>query len=152
MNDVPLSNFQEAIRATHGAEARLLSREAVNERFEDQPVWEGEVLVFELEGHPTAHLCYAWKVDGEVTAVLHEPPVDSPQAAIRIMVAKFLCGRGADGIYCERGGRGERLDVPQTRTKRRRRKPEDAALAAGKKFLQHKRNLGFTEVEVTVED
>ena len=33
-------------------------------------VWGGEVLVFTFQGHPTASLCYAWEVDGQVTAVL----------------------------------------------------------------------------------
>ncbi len=75
MNDVPISTFQQAIRHTHGAEkATLLARELVHETFEGDTVWRGEVLIFELEGHPTAHLCYAWEVDGRVTAVLHEPP------------------------------------------------------------------------------
>ena len=58
----------------------------MNECFEGQPVWEGEVLVFELEDHPTAHLCYAWEVDGRVTAVLHTGPVDSPAKAVRASI------------------------------------------------------------------
>ena len=56
-------------------------REHVVEKVEGETVWEGEVLVFALRDHPTAHLCYAWEVDGQVTAVLHEGPVDSPLAA-----------------------------------------------------------------------
>ncbi len=47
-----------------------------------RPVPEGKVLVFELLDRPTASRCYAWEVDGEVTAVLHEGPVDSPQKAV----------------------------------------------------------------------
>ncbi len=47
----------------------------------------------ELEGHPTASRCYTWGVDGQVTAVLHEGPIDSPQAAVR---APILAGR-SDG-------------------------------------------------------
>jgi hypothetical protein len=86
MNELPLQGFAEAIRATHGAEARLLARERVVERFQGETVWEGEVLVFELEGHPSATLCYAWEVDGEVTAVLGEPPVDSALAAVRAAI------------------------------------------------------------------
>lgn len=86
MNEATLETFQQAIRATHGAEARLLARERVVETFEGETAWEGEVLVFELEGHPTATTCYAWEVDGEVTAVLHEGPVDSAQAAVRAAI------------------------------------------------------------------
>ena len=83
-----LKTFQRAIRQTLGAKkAQLLTREPVVEEFEGETVWEGEVLVFSLLGsHPTAHLCYAWEVDGRVTAVLHEPPVDSPKAAVRASI------------------------------------------------------------------
>ena len=87
MNEAPLSSFEEAIQATHGANAQLLTRESVLETFKGETIWEGEVLVFALKGHPTAHLCYAWEVDGRVTAVLHEPPVDSPLTAVRVAIA-----------------------------------------------------------------
>ncbi len=86
MNELPISSFQRAILHTHGAKARLLRRQRVNERFEGEPVWERDVLVFRLEGHPTARFCYAWEVDGKVTAVLHEPPVDTPLAAVRAAI------------------------------------------------------------------
>ena len=74
------------ILATHGAVALLDSRILVEEAFEGKPVWTGEVLVFELKGHPTATQCYAWSVDGRVTAVLHKGPVDSPRAAVRAAI------------------------------------------------------------------
>ena len=44
------------------------------------------MLVFELLDHPTASKCYAWEVDGEVTAVLHVGPVDSPVKAVRASI------------------------------------------------------------------
>ena len=53
---------------------------------EDRAVWEGEVLIFILEGHPTASRCYAWEEDGEVTSVLHEGAVTSPEAAVRSVI------------------------------------------------------------------
>ena len=86
MNEAPIQTFHEAIQATHGAKASLIARERVHETFEGQPVWQGEVVVFELLNHPTAQYCYAWEVDGRVTAVLHEPPVDSPLAAVRAAI------------------------------------------------------------------
>ncbi len=87
MNDVPLSAFEEAICATHGAdEAMYAGRSAVHETFGDETVWVGEVLSFIIQGHPTASRCYAWEVGGEVTAVLHEGPVDSPEAAVRAAI------------------------------------------------------------------
>ncbi|MGH0033026.1 MAG: hypothetical protein ACQGVC_24820 [Myxococcota bacterium] len=86
MNDAPISAFQQAIRATHGAEAELAGRERVVETFEGQVVWEGEVLAFDLTGHPSASRCYAWEVDGRVTAVLAVGPIDSPLMAVRAAI------------------------------------------------------------------
>jgi hypothetical protein len=70
LNAIPLAEFRKAILATHNAMPRLIERVRVVEDFEGERAWEGEVLVFELVGHPSASRCYAWEVDGEVTAVL----------------------------------------------------------------------------------
>lgn len=86
MNDAPISAFEEVIWATHGARAQLLARENVYEVFRGDTVWEGEVLVFELLGQPIPRLCYAWEVDGEITIVLGEWPVDSAVAAVRASI------------------------------------------------------------------
>lgn len=86
MNELSLEDFREAIQATHGAKASLIDRQRVHEAFEGETVWQGEVLIFRLQGHPTAPRCYAWSVDGRITAVLHEPPVDSPIAAVRAAI------------------------------------------------------------------
>jgi hypothetical protein len=87
VNEKPLDYFHEAIRATHGAESELVRRERVVEQFQGETVWEGEVLVFALKGHPSARWCYAWEVDGVVTAVLHEPPVASALDAVRAAIS-----------------------------------------------------------------
>lgn len=86
MNDVPLDTFEHAIREMHGCASRLIGQERVVETHDGQVAWEGEVLVFELVGHPTADRAYAWEVDGVVTAVLGEPPVESPQDAVRAAI------------------------------------------------------------------
>ena len=86
MNEIPLSEFEKAIMATHRSASRIRERVTVHE-LEDQTVWKGEILVFSLFDHPTAKTCYAWSVDGRVTAVLHEGPVDSPRAAVRAAIA-----------------------------------------------------------------
>ena len=87
MNEIPLSEFQAAILATHNCQSSLDRRVSVSETFQGHPVWEGEVLIFNLKDHPTAKTCYAWSVDVRVTAVLHEGPVDSPKAAVRAAIA-----------------------------------------------------------------
>ncbi len=86
MNEIAVSEFQHAIHETHGSRSQLIERVSVVETFEGDTVWEGEVLVFDLLDHPTAQYCYAWEVDGQVTAVLHTGPVDSPLAAVRASI------------------------------------------------------------------
>ncbi len=89
MNELSVSEFKKAIHATHCVSSELIWRVPIKEFFQGKPAWEGEVLVFVfgLHEHPTAPKCYAWSVDGRVTAVLHEGPVDSPQAAVRAAIA-----------------------------------------------------------------
>ncbi len=90
MNEQSIPAFEKAIKATHGCRSVLRERVAVREEFEGERVWEGEVLVFNLFGHPTAFTCYAWSVAQHVTAVLHEGPVDSPGAAVRAALVEQL--------------------------------------------------------------
>ena len=87
MNELSVDEFSKVIRATHGADAGLIDRVSVHETFDGQTVWEGDVLVFKLHGHPTAQRCYAWSVDGRVTAMLHKGSVNSPPAAVRAAIA-----------------------------------------------------------------
>ena len=86
MNEISVFAFHDAIRETHGVRSQLIERVSVVETFEDDTVWEGEVLVFGLLDHPSTSKCYAWEVDGQVTAVLHTGPVNSPVAAIRASI------------------------------------------------------------------
>jgi len=83
MNRVSMSDFKRAIRALYGAYSVLLGCDFVTETFKGEPGWGGNVLVFELLGHPTASKCFAWEVDGEITAVLAEGPVQTAVDAVR---------------------------------------------------------------------
>lgn len=83
MNDAPLAEFKRAILATHGAtEATLAARHRVRETFKGRTVWDGEVLEFAVPGGS----CYAWEVDGRITAILRAGPIDSPVAAVRAAI------------------------------------------------------------------
>ena len=65
----------------------------VREEYEGEAVWDGEVFVFDLLDHPTAEVAYGWSdpVPGSdhrrFYAVLHAGPVDSPETAVREMLA-----------------------------------------------------------------
>ena len=86
MNEIATEGFQRAILQAHGARSQLITRERVVEKVEGETVWEAEVLVFAIKDNPTAHLCFAWEVDGQVTAVLHTETVDSPAKAVRAAI------------------------------------------------------------------
>ena len=90
MNELSLDGFRHAIRATHGSESQLVERVRVDEYFEGDPVWQGEVLVFDLLDNPLATRCYAWEKDGNVTAVLHVGPIDSPLRAVQASILASL--------------------------------------------------------------
>ena len=74
----------------HGCEARYAETVPVIERFQGKTVWEGEVEVFDLIGHPKARRGYAWAYDkakgSEIVAVLELPPVISPKMAVRAAI------------------------------------------------------------------
>jgi hypothetical protein len=87
LNDIQLAEFRKAIRATHGCESVFRERVPVEEYFRGRPVWSGTVLAFDLLNHPSASVCYAWEIDGKVTAVLGVPPVHSAADAVRAAIA-----------------------------------------------------------------
>ena len=80
----------KAFRDLHGCEAKHLETVPVIERHQGQTVWEGEVEVFELSGHPKASKGYAWAYDkakgSEIVAVLELPPVISPKTAVQAAI------------------------------------------------------------------
>jgi hypothetical protein len=64
----------------------------VKETFDGKTVWEGVVHIFKVYGHPKAHKAYAWSspIEGSdkrrFFAVLHVPPITSPQDAVRAAI------------------------------------------------------------------
>ena len=81
-----LEALKEAVEACHGAAAAFIEELPVREVFRSRTVWDGAVFTFALDSHPTADRCYALRVDGKILTVLHEPPVDSPMAAVRAAI------------------------------------------------------------------
>jgi len=86
MNELSIDGFRHAIRTMHGSECQLVGRQRVHELFEGETVWQGEVLIFDLLDNPLSTRCYAWETDGQVTAVLHSGPIDSPLKAVQASI------------------------------------------------------------------
>jgi hypothetical protein len=92
MAEVHIQALVAAIRHLQGCEPTWVESVAVTETFEGETVWQGEVQVFDLQGHPTAKRAYGWShaVDNSdrrrFVAVLHEGPINSPQAAVRAAI------------------------------------------------------------------
>ena len=82
-----------AFNAVHGCTADFLYTRPVKEICHGKTVWDSSVWVFKLTGHPTAHHGYAWgepmgKGAGvDIITVLEIPPVDSPEMAVRAVLA-----------------------------------------------------------------
>jgi hypothetical protein len=94
--------LKKAVEQLHNCTAQFIETIPVLESFQGKTVWEGIVFVFEINGHPQATKCYAWSspIEGSTKrryyAVLHVPPVDSPEKAVRASI-----------IYDHKGGEVE---------------------------------------------
>lgn len=52
--------LRKAIRDLHDVDSTWIETVPVHETFQGETVWQGEVEVFELVGHPKAKHAYAW--------------------------------------------------------------------------------------------
>jgi hypothetical protein len=91
MDPAGIPALQEAIRHLHGLGSTWLHSVPVAEKHEGATVWDGEVQVFAVTGHPTATRAYAWSHEGSpgkrrFHVVLGLPPVDSAVMAVRAMI------------------------------------------------------------------
>jgi hypothetical protein len=88
MND----DLKRIVEQLHGCPASLVEDVVVVEKFGEKTVWSGMISVFALTGHPQAEKCYAWSspIEGSTKrryyAILHIPPIDSPEKAIRASI------------------------------------------------------------------
>src|SRR2546423_3463210 len=89
-----IGELKDAIRRLHGCEAEHVETVPVKEVFQDQIVWQGEVEVFNIRGHPVATRAYAWAHETDkgkrYVAVLELPPVDSAQGAVRVAILQEI--------------------------------------------------------------
>jgi len=61
----------------------------VHEVFRGKTVWQGNVEVYTLTGHPKAKRCYgsSYGEPEQFITILELPPVDSAEAAVKVGVA-----------------------------------------------------------------
>jgi hypothetical protein len=90
-----LAQVQVAVSQLHNCGAIWRETVPVHEVFRGETVWQGDVEVFDLTGHPKAKRCYAWShLDGakdertRFVAVLEIPPVESAETAVRVQIVK----------------------------------------------------------------
>ena len=95
-----MSDYIEEIKAvfmvTHGCEASYVETVPVREEFQGETIWEGDVEVFDLVGHPKATRGYGWgyvatdEGGRRYFTMLELPPVDSPQAAVKAAIMREI--------------------------------------------------------------
>ena len=90
MSELYIQHLAQAFRRLHECDAQHVETVPVIERWKGKTVWEGEVEVFDLIGHPKAKRGYAWAYDKEkgsdTIAVLELPPVISPKTAVQAAI------------------------------------------------------------------
>ena len=93
MAEITIAALAAAIRELHGCNASWIGSVPITETYEGHTVWDGTVQVYSLQGHPSSSRCYAWSYitdNGKrrFITVLHEGPVDSPNAAVRAAIVQ----------------------------------------------------------------
>jgi hypothetical protein len=94
MNSDNLNELKQAVERLHNCKASHIEDITVIEKFGEKTVWSGVVSVFEIKGYQKATKCYAWSspIEGSTKrryyAVLHVPPIDSPEKAVRAAIVR----------------------------------------------------------------
>ena len=87
-----IGELQAVFTKLHNCDADYVETVPVVEEFQGETIWQGDVEVFDIRGHPKATRGYGW---GYVTneeggrryfTVLELPPVDSPQTAVKAAI------------------------------------------------------------------
>jgi hypothetical protein len=95
-----LDRLQVSIQELHKCGAAWRETVPVHEVFRGQTIWQDEVEVFDLSGHPTAKRCYAWSHregpndQGErFVTVLEITPVKDAQSAVKVAIVSDAGGK-----------------------------------------------------------
>jgi hypothetical protein len=93
-----LERLKQAVEQNHKCSARYCTTIRVTELHLDKVLWQGDVEVFDLKGHPDATRCYGWsqapgKKNDKLVTVLETPPIDSAESAVRAALRGKVAGR-----------------------------------------------------------
>jgi hypothetical protein len=84
-----IKRLQQVIFHLHKVDSEWIESKHVREVFGGKTLWEGDVEVFILNGHPKAKRCYGWTYGEpeEFITILELPPVTDAQSAVKVGVA-----------------------------------------------------------------
>jgi hypothetical protein len=87
-----IEELKAVILNLHGCTATHVGTVPVTEKFQGKTIWQGEVEVFDIRGHPKAKRAYGWgfvineNQGRKYVAVLEVPPVNSPLTAVQAAI------------------------------------------------------------------
>lgn len=92
MSSEYISSLSEAISQMHECKCSHFGTEKIKEEHDGKVVWEGEVEIFQLEGHADAKVAYGWgweDDDKEIQyiGILNVPPIESAADAVKAAIA-----------------------------------------------------------------
>jgi hypothetical protein len=95
-----IARVQVAVSQLHNCGAMWRETVPVQEVFQGRTIWQGEVEVFDLNGHPKAKRAYGWShksgkddSDERFVTVLEISPVTSPESAVKVAIAAEVKGK-----------------------------------------------------------
>lgn len=84
--------LQSVFLKLHGCDAEYVETVPVVKEWQGETIWQGDVEVFDIRGHPKATRGYGWgyvaNEEGgrRYVTVLELPPVESPQTAVQAAI------------------------------------------------------------------
>jgi hypothetical protein len=87
-----IAELQAVFLKLHNCDATYIETVPIVEQFQGETIFQGDVEVFDLEGHPKATRGYGWgytTTEGggrRYFTILELPPVDSPQTAVKAAI------------------------------------------------------------------
>ena len=84
-----IERLKQVIFHLHKANPIWIESVPVHEIFHGKTLWQGDVEVFDLTGHPKAKRCYGWSYDEpeQFITILELPPVTDAQSAVKVGVS-----------------------------------------------------------------